>query len=69
MKLRFLYELHWYIQWEYHLRADQIFRAWYYPTNISASDGRALYGSKQEAEKQLFMHLDAPELDRKRPFS
>ena len=63
-----LYELKRHFQREHHLRADQRFRARYYPSKIRGSDGRTLYGSKLEAEKELFMHLDVPELDHKRPF-
>ena len=68
MKSRGLYELKRHLQREHHLRADQRFRARYRPSKIQGSDGRTLYGSKLEAEKQLFMHLDVPELDYKRPF-
>ena len=63
-----LYELKRHFQREHHLRADQRFRARYHPSKVRGSDGRALYGSKLEAEKELFMHLDVPELDHKRPF-
>ena len=45
------------------MRADQRFRARYHPSKVRGSDGRTLYGSKLEAEKELFMHLD-----HKRPF-
>ena len=68
MKSRGLYELKRHFQWEHHLRADQRFRARYHPSKIRGSDGRTLYGSKLEAGKELFMHLDVPELDHKRPF-
>ena len=68
MKSRGLYELKRHFQREHHLRADQRFRARYHPSKIRGSDGRTLYGSKLEAEKELFMHLDVPELDHKRPF-
>ena len=68
MKSRGLYELKRHFQREHHLRADQRFRAQYHPSKIRGSDGRTLYGSKLEAEKDLFMHLDVPELDHKRPF-
>ena len=68
MRSRGLYELKRHFQREHHLRADQRFRARYYPSKIRGSDGRTLYGSKLEAEKELFMHLDVPELDHKRPF-
>ena len=68
MKSRGLYELKRHFQREHHLRADQKFRARYHPSKIRGSDGRTLYGSKLKAEKELFMHLDVPELDHKRPF-
>ena len=68
MRSRGLYELKRHFQREHHLRADQRFRARYYPSKVRGSDGRTLYGSKLEAERELFMHLDVPELDRKRPF-
>ena len=68
MKSRGLYELKRHFQREHHLRADQRFRARYHPSKVRGSDGRTLYGSKLEAEKELFMHLDVPELDHKRPF-
>ena len=68
MKSWGLYELKRHFQREYHLRADQRFRARYHPSNVRGSDGRTLYGSKLEAEKELFMHLEVPEVDHKRPF-
>ena len=68
MKSRGLYELKRHFQREHHLRADQRFRARYHPSNVRGSDGLTLYGSRLEAEKELFMHLDVPELDHKRPF-
>ena len=68
MKSWGLYELKRHFQREHHLRADQRFRARYHPSKIRRSDGRTLYGSKLEAEKEVFMHLDVPELYHKRPF-
>ena len=68
MKSRGLYELKRHFQREHRLRADQRFRARYHPSKIRGSDGRTLYGSKLEAERELFVHLDVPELDHKRPF-
>ena len=68
MKSRGLYELKRHFQREHHLRADQRFRARYHTSKIRGSDERTLYGSKLEAKKELFMHLDVPELDHKRPF-
>ena len=67
-KSRGLYELKRHFQQGHHLRADQRFRARYHPSKVRGSDGRTLYASKLEAEKELFMHLDVPELDHKRPF-
>ena len=63
-----LYEMKRHFQREHHLRADQRFRARYHPSKIRGSDGRTLYGSRLEAEMELFMHLDVPELDQNRPF-
>ena len=68
MKSCGLYELERHFQREHHLRADQRFRARCHPSEVRGSDGRNLYGSKLEAEKELFMHLEVPELDHKRPF-
>ena len=68
MNSRGLYELKRHFQREHHLRADERFRARYLPSKVRGSDGRTLYGSKLEAEKELFMHLEVPELDHKRPF-
>ena len=68
MKSRGLYALKRHFQREHHLRADQRFRARYHPSKLRGSDGRTLYGSKLETQKELFMHLDVPELDHKRPF-
>ena len=68
MKSWGLYELKRRFQRKHHLRADQRFRARYHPSKVRGSDGRTLYGSKLEAEKDLFMHLEVPELDHKRLF-
>ena len=68
MKSRGLYELKRHFQREHLLRADQRFRARYHPSKVRGSDGRTLYGSMLEAEKELLMHLDVPQLDHKRPF-
>ena len=68
LKSRSLYELKRHFKREHHLRADQRFRARYHSSKVRGSDRSTLYGSKLEAEKELFMHLDVPELDHKRPF-
>ena len=68
MRSRGLYELKRHFQREHHLRADQRFSARYHPSKVRDSDGRTLYVSKLEAERELLIHLDVPELDHKRPF-
>ena len=68
MKSRGLYELKRHFQWEHLLRADQRSRARYHPSKVHGSDGRTLYGTKMEAEKELYMHLEVPELNHKRAF-
>ena len=68
MKSRELYELKRHFQREHQLRADQRFRARYHHSKVRGSDGRTLYGCKLEAEKEVFLHLDVPEMDHKRPF-
>ena len=67
MKSRGLYKLKRHFQREHHLRVDRRFRALYHPSKVRGSDGRTLYGSKLEAEKELFMHLEGLELDHKPP--
>ena len=69
MKSRGFYELKRHLQREHHLRADQRFRARYHPSKVRGLDGRTFYGSKLEAGKELFMHLEVPEIDHKRPFN
>ena len=68
MNSRGLYELKQHFQREHHLMADQRFRARFHPSKVRGSDGRTLYGSKLEAQTELFIHLDVLELDHKRPF-
>ena len=67
MKSR-VYELKRHFQREHQLRADQRFGALCHPSKVRESDGRTLYGSKLEAEKELFLHLEVPKLDHKRQF-
>ena len=38
------------------------------PGKVRGRDGRVLYGSKLEAEREVYMELDLPELSHKRPF-
>ena len=68
IKTRGLYELKRHFQPEHLLRAYQRFRAHYHPSKVRGSDGHTLHGSNLEVEKELFMHLDVPELNHKRPF-
>ena len=68
MGSRGLYKLKRHFQREHHLRVDQRFRARYHPSKVRGSDGRTLYGSKLETEKELLMQLVVPELDHKRSF-
>ena len=68
MKSRGLYQLNRHFQREHHLRADQRYRARYYPSKVRGSDERTLCGSQLEDEQQLFLQLEVPELDHKRPF-
>ena len=68
IRSRGLYEIKRHFQREHKLRADQRFRARYHPSKGRGLDARTLYGSKLEAERKLFMHLEVPELDHKRPF-
>ena len=63
-----LYELKRHFRREHPLRVDQRLRTRYHPSKVRGPDGRTLYGSKLEAEKELFMHLYVPELDHKRSF-
>ena len=56
-------------QREEHLRADQRIRVRYHPSEVLGSDGPNLYGTKLEAEKELFMQLNIPDLDQQRPFN
>ena len=68
MKSWGLYEMKQNFQREHRLRADQRFRARYHPSKKRGSDGRTLYGSRLDVEEELFMNLDVPELDHKRPY-
>ena len=51
-----------------HFRADQRFREKHFPGKFRDRDGRVLYGSKLEAEREVYMELDVPDSDFKRPF-
>ena len=68
MRTRRLYELKRHFQQYCQFRTDQRFREKYCPGKLRGRDGRMLYGSKLEAEREVYMELDIPDLDFKRPF-
>ena len=68
MRTRGLYELKRHFQRDCHFRADQRLREKICPGKLRGRDGRVLYGSKLEAEREVYMELDLPELSHKRPF-
>ena len=68
MRTRGLYELKRHFQRDCHFRADQRFREKYCPGKVRGRDGRVLHGLKLEAERDIYMDLDVPDLDFKRPF-
>ena len=68
MRTRGLYELKRHFQRACHFRADQRFREKHCPGKVRGRDGRVLYGSTLEAEREFYMELDVPDLDFKRPF-
>ena len=68
MRTRGLYELKRPFQRDCHFRADQRLGAKVCPGKVRGRDGRLLYVSKLEAERELYMELDMPDLSHKRPF-
>ena len=68
MRTRGLYELKRHFQRDWHFRADQRLREKHCLGKVRGRDGRVLYGSKLEAEREVYMELDVPDLDFKRPF-
>ena len=68
MRLRGLYELKRHFRSDCHFRVDQRLRAKVCPGKIRGRNGRVLYGSRLEAEREVYMELDLPELLHKRPF-
>ena len=63
MRTRGLYELKRQYQKGCHLRVDQIFREQHCLGKVRGRDRRMLYESKQEAESDLYMELDVPNLE------
>ena len=68
MRTRGLYELKRHFQRDCHFRADQRLREKICPGKVRGRDGRVLYGSRVEAEREVYMELDLPELSHKRLF-
>ena len=68
LRTRGLYELKRHFQRDCHFGADQRLREKICPGKVRGRDGRMLYGSKLEAEREVYMGLDFPELSHKRPF-
>ena len=63
-----MYELKRNFQRDCHFRADQRSGENISPGRVRGRDGRVLYESKLEAEREVYMELDLPELSRKRHF-
>ena len=68
MRTRGLYELKRHFQRDCPFGADQRFREKHCPGKVRGRDGRVLYGSRLEAELEVYMELDLPNLDFKRLF-
>ena len=68
MRMRGLYELKRHFQRDCYFRADQRLREKICPGKVRGRDGRVLYGSRLEAEREVYMELELPELSHKRPF-
>ena len=68
MRTRGLYELKRHFQRDCHFRADQRFREKHCPGKVRGRNGRVLYGSRLEAERDVYMELNVPGSDSKRPF-
>ena len=65
MRTRGLYELKRHFQRDCHFRADQRLREKICPGKVLGRDGRVLYGSRLEAEREVYMEWDLPELSHK----
>ena len=68
MRTRGLYELKRHFQRDCHFRADQRLREKICPGKVRGRDGRVLYGSRLEAEREVYMELDLSELSHERTF-
>ena len=63
MRIRGLYGLNRPYQRDCHFRADLRFREKHCPGKVGGRDGRVLYESKPEAERELYMELDVTDLE------
>ena len=68
MRTRGLYELKRHFQRDCHFRADQRLKERVCPGKIRGCDGSVLYGSKLEAEREVYMELDLTDSSQKKPF-
>ena len=68
MRTRGLYELKRHFQRDCHFRANLRFSENHCPGKVRGRDWRVLYGSGLEVEREVYMELDVPDLDFKRPF-
>ena len=68
MRTRGLYKLKRHFQWDCRFRADQRLVEKICPGKTRGRDGKLLHGSKLEAEREMYMELDLPDLSHKRPF-
>ena len=68
IKTRGLYKLKRQFQLFCHLRADQRLREKICPEKFRSRDGKVLYGSKLEAERELYIESDLPDLSHKKRF-
>ena len=63
-----LYELKRHFQRDSLFRAEQKLREKICPSKVRGCDGRVLYGSNLEAERDLYIELGFRDLSHKRPF-
>ena len=66
--MRGLYELKRHFQRDCNFRLHQRLREKIFPGKLRGRDERVLFRSKLEAERELYMELDLPNLLHKRPF-
>ena len=67
IRKRGFYEIECLFQHHCHFRENQELREKYSSGKVRGRDGRVLYGTKLEAEREFYTELDVPDLDYKRP--